>query len=146
MGRLVFIISFLLTATALRAEQHAACDKPNLQDLDRSAKRLHAIAETCERPEISRLFYKRAYMRELLDQYEQLNETISTNDESQASYETYRILIGLVEAFAGGALSGGDTRMLSRLSRTYDHYIEIAELRLKGYDLIANRMEREMQL
>jgi hypothetical protein len=71
---------------------------------------------------------------------------LTTDRSSQAYFEACRILIGLAKAFAAGALTRGDTATVSCLNQAYDHYIQITELRLKGYDLIANRMEREREL
>jgi hypothetical protein len=145
-GKLGIVLISFLSVCPVYAEPPSACDRPSLEDLEISAEQLCAIAETCKRPEVAKLYYKRAYLREILDEYDQFNAMISADQTSQANFEAYRILIGLAEAFAAEALSKGDVDVLSRLSRTYDRYIEIAELRLKGYDLIANRMERDLHL
>ncbi|MDJ0805288.1 MAG: hypothetical protein QNJ78_00495 [Gammaproteobacteria bacterium] len=146
MGRLAMALVLLLAVYSTAAEQHSACDTLSIDHLGATIDQLRAIAETCEWPEIATLFYNRAYLRELILEYDRINSMISADRSHQANFEAYRILIGLVESFAAEALSRGDADTVTRLNRTYDHYIEIAELRLKGYDLIANRMERELRL
>jgi hypothetical protein len=146
MGSKILGVIFLLSMSVAGAEQHPACASPELEYFEIPAKALLAIAESCERPQIASLFRKRAYLRELMDEYDSFNSLLTADRSNRAYFEAYRILIGLAEAFAVEALAKGDTATLTRLSRTYDHYIEIAELRLKGYDLIANRMERELRL
>ena len=99
----------------------------------------------CEHPELARLNDNRAQLYELMSDFNNLNRAVSADKSAQAYYEAYRILIGLAESFVMQAMARGDLDALTRLNDTYRQYIEITELRLKGYDLLANRLERELR-
>jgi hypothetical protein len=99
----------------------------------------------CNHPELIRLNSNRSQLFELMDDFNSLNRAVSADKSAQAYYEAYRIFIGLAESFAIQAMARGDMEVLTRLNETYRQFIEITELRLKGYDLIANRLERELR-
>ena len=104
-----------------------------------------SIAASCTRPALAKLIYNRAHLYELMTEFNDLNQALSADSTSRTYYQAYRIFIGLAEAFAVKAIAEGDSVALNRLNRTYQEYIAITELRLKGYDLIADRLERELQ-
>jgi len=99
----------------------------------------------CEDPKLSQLNDNRAQLFELMSDFNSLNQAVSADKTTQAYYQAYRIFIALAESFAVQAMARGDLEVLSRLNETYRQYIEITQLRLKGYDLIANRLERELR-
>ena len=42
-------------------------------------------------------------------------------------------------------MARGDLSVLTRLNETFQQSIEITQLRLKGYELIANRLEQKLR-
>ncbi|MEW8351869.1 MAG: hypothetical protein AB2687_26490, partial [Candidatus Thiodiazotropha taylori] len=61
--------------------------------------------------------------------------------------ESYRIHIAMIEAFSShDLLTDKRNRTLETLNRIYEQSHEIAELRFRGYDLIADRLELIYQL
>ena len=129
---------------AIAAGEYPACTQ-NLISQDQEHRTwFSSLPLDCNHPELNRLNNNRAQLYELMSDYNNLNQAVSADSSTQAYYEAYRILIGLAESFAERALAQGDLEVLVRLNETYRQYIEITELRLKGYDLIANRLEREL--
>ncbi|MCW8908902.1 MAG: hypothetical protein OQL28_16805 [Sedimenticola sp.] len=105
---------------------------------------LRQIARACAEPEISNLFYNRAYHAELLRKFRTLNRLQALKpNHNQTHYHTQRIYIGLAEAFARRAWQRGTGNAISQLNRQYDQSIEIAEYQLKGYDMLAAQSERQ---
>lgn len=68
--------------------------------------------------------------------------TTWSRDGNNPDLETYQIYIGLIEAFAA-TLYPDPVERLNFLTQEYSRQIEIAELRLRGYDNLADRMERD---
>ncbi|MES9922998.1 MAG: hypothetical protein ABW152_02830 [Candidatus Thiodiazotropha endolucinida] len=66
--------------------------------------------------------------------------------ENIAYIDAYRIHIGLAEALLSRSLTphaiGGALR---RLNNIYEHSGEIAEMRFRGYDLLANRLQQRLR-
>ena len=106
---------------------------------------LSAILLHCAHPGLTRLHHNRTQLIELMHDFNSLNRAVSADKSAQANYEAYRIFIALAESFAVQAMAAGDLTALDRLNETYRRYIELTELRLKGYDLIANRLERGLR-
>jgi hypothetical protein len=130
---------------SIAAGEHPACYQPFSSPEPKFPILSSSIPVNCEHPELTRLNSNRAQLYELMSDFNSLNRGISANKSAQAYYEAYRIFIGLAESFAVRAMARGDLTALDRLNETYRQYIEITELRLKGYDLIADRLERELR-
>lgn len=139
---------FLCWFTVMAADQHSACHDLSLNDQDYSVKELLAIASTCRVPEVADLYYNRAQYHRLLGKYKRFEHSlIHYGDRDYTAYiESYRIYVGLAEAFFSNRLTPDEKGMLNRLNRLYEQSSEIAEMRFRGYDLIADRLERKLRL
>lgn len=133
---------------SVSAQEHPACRDLVMQEADASVEGLLAIAESCRLPEVSELYYNRANHRRLLLKYELFERSLQHYGDwdNQAYIESYRIHIGLAEAFARARLQQQDRSVLRRLNRVYDKSGEIAEMRFRGYDLLADRLEEKFRL
>jgi hypothetical protein len=130
------------------AHEHPACRDLVIASEGFSRDELLTIAQSCRVPEVSELYLNRAYHLRMLEKYERFERSLlHYGDRDHRAYiEAYRIHIGLAEAFASELLQQEDSSVLQRLNRVYDESSEIAEMRFRGYDLIANRLERKHQL
>jgi hypothetical protein len=135
---------FILYSSALLAdEEHVACQHPNAY-ADYSASTLRLIAQSCKVSEVADLFYNRASHLRQLEKYVLFEQRLNNlgDRESIAYIDSYRIHIGLAEALLNKTLSPDATLTLSRLNQIYERSGEIAELRFRGYDLLANRLNK----
>ena len=142
-------IYLLLTGfTSVSAGQHSACSNLNLTATDYSVDDLLAIAQSCEDQAVSELYFHRANHQRLLKKYTRFERSLTRyrGQAGQAYIDAYRIHIGLAEAFAGQRLTPEEIGVLNRLNHVYERSGEIAEMRFRGYDLVADRMEREFKL
>ncbi len=148
MGRCIAAIVMGLIAWPLYAQEHPACQDLALDKSYDSPEELRLIASSCRVPEVSELYLNRAHHRHMLKQFERFERSIMHlgDGDNRAYIESYRIHIGLAEAFAAARLRMQDGEMVRQLNRIYDESSEIAELRFRGYDLIADRLERQFQL
>lgn len=126
------------------AAQHPACGFGQGLETILSARLYREIAASCEDPDTADLYYNRAYFVELLERYRTtLRLETASGQEDLKNYHTYRIFIGLTEALAQRQLAG-PPRQADWLNRVYERASEIAELRLRGYELQANRLEQQI--
>lgn len=149
MGRWILgIVLTLCWFSAMATDQHPACEDLRLNQRFNSVDDLMAIAATCRVPEVAELYYNRAQYQRLLDKFIRFERSlIHFGDGEYMSYiESYRIIIGLAEAFADSRLSPDEKAVLNHLNRVYEQSSEIAEMRFRGYDLIADRLERNLRL
>ena len=109
-----------------------------------SIDELLRIANSCRAPAVSELYLNRAHHREKLREFELFERSLMhfRENEGRAYIDSYRIHIGLAEAFAASHLRMLDEAVVKRLNRLYEESTEIAEMRFRGYDLIADRLER----
>ncbi|MEN8176395.1 MAG: hypothetical protein ABFS23_11570 [Pseudomonadota bacterium] len=125
------------------AEEHKACTEIHLEYDSTEATELRQIAESCEQREVALLYYNRAYHKELLQDLNTLSG-MQTVQRSNAGWhpDIHRNYIALVELFtpiyAKDSLAGARI-----LNAAYGHALEIAELRLRGYDRIAAKLEAQ---
>ncbi len=128
--------------------EHPACLDASVSAQSYRLDELQRIAGSCREPEIAELYYNRAHHRQLLDKYDRFERSLlHYGDQDHRAYiESYRIHIGLAEAFARVSLQLRDLPTVRRLNRLYDEIGEIAEMRFRGYDLIADRLERKHRL
>jgi hypothetical protein len=141
-------MTMLVFGGAAMAHEHPACRDLAIAGEGLSRGELLAIAQSCHMPEVSELYLNRAYHLRMLEKYESFERSLLHfgGRDHRAYIEAYRIHIGLAEAFASDLLQRQDRSVLQRLNRVYDESGEIAEMRFRGYDLIANRLERKYQL
>jgi hypothetical protein len=132
----------LLTVASGTAAGEGGCLSAEWQR-SASAAELRERAATCESKEGTTLLYNRAYHLDLLGRYRSvIRLQPGSGQEDFKHYHAYRMFIGLTEAFA--AYRGDrDEPPAALLNLVYDRATEIAELRLRGYDLQADRLERE---
>jgi hypothetical protein len=128
--------------------QHAACQQLNISSGIYSQETLVEIAQSCREPAISELYFNRAYHLRMLEKYRFFERSLShyRGEVGQAYIDAYRIHIGLAEAFIEKYLSSNRIEAVIQLNEIYDQSSEIAEMRFRGYDLLANRMEKEFML
>jgi hypothetical protein len=144
LGALLMLAGFASSAMG----QHAACQQLNIAQGKYSQEVLVEIAKSCIDPAVSELYFNRAYHLRMLEKYRFFERSLShyRGDAGQAYIDAYRIHIGLAEAFIERQLSSNKIEAVRQLNEIYDQSSEIAEMRFRGYDLLANRMEREFML
>ena len=143
---------FLLALTALAcvdhaAAEHPACVRPEADFSKTSPSALRDIAATCENPEVERLFFNRAYARDLQADYHTYLKLIPfrwIDSQDHVNFNAYRMFLSLAEAFSIQLIDRQEQR-ITWLNRAYEQANEIAELRMKGNDRVADRRIREMQ-
>ncbi len=148
MLRSVLGLAMLSLALPVMAQEHAACRDVALTTPHYSLQELRSIAYSCQVPEVSELYLNRAHHQRLLQKYDRFERSLRHygNRDHRAYIESYRIHIGLAEAFASFRAQQLDKEVLQRLNRIYEESGEIAEMRFRGYDLIADRLERKFRL
>jgi hypothetical protein len=125
-----------------QADEHPACRDLDFPYASLSSGELRVIARSCAKEEIASLYYRRARHAELLDEGEVLSGLIPYSRREQSShFDTYRIYIAFLEAFAAVWYPDAGARA-AFLNKEYDRLGEVAELRLRGYDNLADRLER----
>jgi hypothetical protein len=131
------------------SEEHPACHYLPLTDPGYTSSELLTIAQSCEAPQVADLYFHRAQHIRLLKKYADFERgLLHFSERDDNSYlESYRIHIALVEVFSSqDLLTEKRDQTLYKLNRIYEQSQEIAELRFKGYDLIADRLELIYQL
>ena len=84
----------------LLADEDPACSTPDKTFLETGATELRQIAASCTDPGISRLFYNRAYNKDLLAEGKVLSTLETINDQSGYLITSYRLYIALIEEMA----------------------------------------------
>ena len=145
------LVAFILLGVGsgvFAADQHPACLALHETEQRYTTDELLAIGRSCRDAEVAELFYNRAHHRQLLEKYQRFERSlIHYGDREHRAYiESYRIHIGLAEAFSQSAQALDSKLTLQRLNRIYEESGEIAEMRFRGYDLIADRLERKLRL
>ena len=138
------LIPFLLVSGWVLADEHPACQELALAKQPETSEALLAIAQSCRQPDVAQLYYNRARYRDLLKKFTQFENSLSHygKRENLAYIDAYRIYIGLAEAFLAPLLSREDPgQALEWLNQVYEQSEEIAELRFKGYGMLADQLE-----
>jgi hypothetical protein len=131
------------------AGQHLACSQPVEDFSQYPGGELEQIAATCESPVVSQLFYHRAHFREIEQTNELYEDLIAYRPQEERHHQdSYRIFIGLVEAMVRQRWVNESVkareRHLGELIRVYEVSEQIAEMRLRGFDLQARALERRL--
>ena len=139
----VTIVGFLISPMA-GAEEHPACRNPLADYSNLSSAELSRIAISCQSSAVAELFLNRASQNELEELDRVYSSLIPFQDRGDRHhFDSYKMFISLVEVFAGNSRQNRDQKRVEELNKVYDLAGEIAELRLRGYDLQANALERE---
>lgn len=127
------------------ADAQADCQGAPALDPSTTAVEMRALAAGCPPGPTADLWYNRAYHAELLERYRSAMrlEVYRTADDAR-NYHSYRVFIELSEALARHAPSATGGDRVAWLNSIYDRAGEIAEMRLKGYDLQADRLEARL--
>jgi hypothetical protein len=145
-NRVFFLLGlFLLGAAPLCAEEHPACQNLDYRFERHSAPELRQIAASCTSAPLATLYSYRAEHLEMVEESEMFASMLSYSRTGDAhSAESYRIYIGLIESFAP-LYYPEPAQRVAFLNSEYERVSEIAELRLMGYDNLADRLERELR-
>lgn len=141
------LLCLVLLAMLSLAPAHAAdttvCTSEGLEFLSLSARELAAVAGDCDDPALRSLFRRRARHQQIVSSFRILSRL---HMGPQARYGTdpdaVRMHMALVEALAPNWFPERAERVRF-LNAQYEHRIRVADLRLKGHDLAAARLERE---
>jgi hypothetical protein len=128
------------------ADEHVACQRLQTYQ-DYGVEALLSIASSCKVDRVADLFYNRANHIRQVKKYIQFESILDKRGsrDNMAYIHAYRIHIGLAEALLSKMLTPDATLTLDRLNRIYERSGEIAELRFRGYDLLANRLEQRLR-
>ncbi|MBT2969944.1 MAG: hypothetical protein B6D72_06700 [gamma proteobacterium symbiont of Ctena orbiculata] len=144
--RIIGALLLLFSSALQAAGEHFACQQPNAYE-DYNVETLLSIAQSCQVIEVADLFFNRANHIRRVEKYIDFEQSLHNlrAGENIAYIDSYRIHIGLAEALFNKGLVPHARQTLSRLNRIYERSAEIAELRFRGYDLIADRLERRLR-
>lgn len=141
--RALLLVTGLLFQTHAIAFEHPGCEQTDYPYWLHSAAELRLIAGTCTSIEVSRLYYLRAYHADLVAEGRAMAGLIPyERRDSNIDFDSYRVYMALVETLTPVWLPEDGDR-LHFLNAEYARRMEIAELRLRGYDLQADRLEGE---
>ena len=136
----LLLITLNLSGVAL-ADEHPACSDVDFAYRDISAAELRTIAASCTDNSVSELYYHRAHHADLAVEAGSLTSLMDAYGiDRREHFRAFRIYLALLEEFSRLWYSDPQER-LAFLNAEYDHWGNVAELRLHGYDRLANRME-----
>ncbi|MES9976668.1 hypothetical protein [Candidatus Thiodiazotropha sp. LNASS1] len=144
--RIVGVVFLLFSGTPLSADEHVACTQPDAYEGYR-VEVLLSIAKSCKVAAVADLFYNRAYHIRQVEKYHQFEKLLNKQGGSEniAYIDAYRIHIGLAEALLSRSLTPDAIGAIRRLNNIYERSGEIAEMRFRGYDLLANRLQQRLR-
>lgn len=137
-----FVLGINGTATA---PVNAGCVDIGIKYLQRSAAEVREMAERCDEPALADLYFKRAYHLELLQRNTASTGKLITYGGRSSSLREYRLYIAMLEGLAPHWLPDRASRT-EFLRGEYDHRGEVVELRLRGFDRLADRLERKRRM
>jgi hypothetical protein len=133
----------LLVSSVACAQEYPGCQEPDYDYTGHSASELRAIAASCKWSAMRQLYYRRAYHADLVVESRILSGLIPySHRDVDVQFEAYRIYMGLIEALAPVWFPDPAER-IAFLNGEYGRRSEVAELRLRGYDQLADRLERQ---
>jgi len=103
--------------------------------------KIRNLAQNCDNPALADLYYKRAYHLDLLARNSDSDSGLIVFGGQRSSLAEYRLYMAMLEAMAPSRLPDSEQR-INFLRREYEHRVEIEELRLRGFDRLADRLER----
>lgn len=129
------------------ADEHTACRDLDFVYQNHTAEQIRAIAQSCHSDTISQLYFNRAYHMDLLQEGEALSQLIATSSGNITHHiESYRLYIALIESFAPSWYGDDMQGRITFLNREYDRRGEVTELRIRGYDRLADLKEKQLLL
>jgi hypothetical protein len=139
------MICLLQSPIVMAAGPRPGCQTPVFSQMPVDSIELRAIATSCPPGPIADLWYNRAYHAELLQRYRSAMQLeVYRPQDDVRNYHSYRIFIDLSEAMAEHTMSADSLDTVVWLNSIYDRAGEIAEMRLRGYDLQADRLEARL--
>lgn len=141
MKQSILALALSIFVTDLVAADNS-CRDIGIQYLQQPVKSVRALAEHCDSPKLADLYYKRAYHLELLERNYASQEGIYRYHGGYPPISEYRLYIAMLESLAPVWFPEIKARV-DFLRREYDHRGEVVELRLRGFDRIADRLERK---
>jgi hypothetical protein len=142
MLRWIAVVGMVFSGVAA-ASQDPACEQLDRTFQTYTAGQLRAIAGTCHKKSVARLFYNRAYHKDLLSEGLALSGIITKNAEPDGYHVTsYRLYIALVEELSLQWFPKAKDRV-AFLNKVYERRGEVIELRLHGYDRLADALDRK---
>ena len=143
--KLLVLVALTASGTA-RAQEHPACRNPAYEYQAHSPEELRGIAATCKSTPVAALYFNRAYHADLVSEAAALAGLIAyADDSSREGFVAYRLYMALLEQLAPVWFPDPAART-AFLNREYDHRVEIAGLRLLGYDHVADHLERNTRI
>ena len=140
--RIVIVVSLSVFSLLAHAAEHEACHDIDFSAVALGSSTLRDIAATCKNPAVARLYYNRAHHYDLHQRSAFLSRLISVYAGRTSSYRMY---MALVESLAPVWFPDVWQRV-DFLNREYERVAEVAELRLKGFDRLADVLERRAYL
>ena len=141
--RVLLALGALLAIGSAQAAEPAACDDQGIGFLNLGATELMQIADRCEDPRLRSLYRRRAEHQQIVNSFRILAKL---RMGPQARYGTdpnaALIHMALVEVLAPQWFPEVGDR-IEFLNDEYERRIRVADLRLRGHDLAAARLERE---
>ena len=141
--KLLMLLTLAASRTVLAQEHHACSDLIYHFD-SHASEELRTIAASCKSKPIANLYYNRAYHAELVAEATSLAGLITYSDNSsRVRFMAYRLYMALLEQMAPIWYPDSAARV-AFLNHEYDRRVEIAGLRLRGYDQVADHLERNI--
>ena len=138
----LFITLALMVSGVVHAQEHPACGDLDYRYEALASHELRSIAASCQSKSVANLYYNRAHHADLVNEAATLAGLIAhSNARSSTQFETYRLYMAVVEQMATIWYADVGERA-DFLNREYDQRGEIARRRLRGYDHIADYLER----
>ena len=133
-------------ASVACAKNPTPCISQNIESVELTEQRYREIAATCDNDRLARLYYNRAYHQELLKEGVLFSRLVIQSDGTlQYHMDAYRLYIAMIEIFAQSQYPDLLVRA-EILNNVYESRSEVIELRLQGYDRIADTLEKKLLL
>lgn len=140
----ILLLGALFWSNNTLAQEHMACHNLDYDYQQQTSEQLRAIAASCKSSNVSHLYYNRAYHADLLKEGEALSGIVAASGRDLTRHiEAYRMYIALIEAFATSWYPDSEARAVF-LNQEYDRRGEVAELRLHGYDRLADLKDKQI--
>ncbi|HBS27113.1 MAG TPA: hypothetical protein DD827_08315 [Gammaproteobacteria bacterium] len=139
--RISTVMGLILFSGALTAASNTPqCYEFFSQPEKASPVELLQIADSCPVEELSELYQNRAAHVQLLNESLTLATQFQPRDDFDRHMESYRIYIALIESFSVH-FKGSLAELITELNNGYQNAMELARLRLKGYEKRAEWLE-----
>ena len=138
-------ISVLLGLMLFAGSTAATAKNPQCYDFFYSPEQLSSaelleIADSCPVESLSELYQNRAAHVALLNESETLATQFQPRDDFNRHLESYRIYVALIESFSVH-FRGSLGELIDQLNSGYTDAMELARLRLRGYEKRAEWLE-----